>query len=172
MDADLMAFRHHAALLVRVEERRDGRNEEGRLGIVFGKRIQDPRHALAVAVLALGHAPDGFAAVAQFVRLVIRVEGQSNGAAGTVLPFRRLHGASCADVIHLAAPCLLVPRPGLAAQIVHGDIKSLSQIEFLRRNQERPPSAEMIWPEIQPAASDARNITAFAISCGCPRRRV
>ena len=127
MDADLVAFRHHAALLVLVEERGDGRHEEGRLGVVFGKRVQDARHALAVAVLALRHAADGFAAVAQFVRLVIRIEREGDGAAGAVLPLRRLHGASCADVIHLAAPGLLVPRPGLAAHIVHGDLKSLSE---------------------------------------------
>ena len=158
MDAKLVALRRHAALLVLVEERRDRRNEEGRLGVMFCKRIENARHALAVAVLALRHAADGFAAVAQFVRLMIRIERESHRATRSVLPslpasssVRRGRDRPC------RARCL-PPGPGLAAA-VSSKAMLLSMYQNASfspcDNYERPPSTEMIWPEIQPAASDA-----------------
>ena len=36
----------------------------------------------------------------------------------------------------------------------------------------RPPSTERIWPEIQPACSEAKKIAALAISSAVPNRRV
>ena len=74
MDAKFVALGGNAPLLVLVEQRRDRGHEEGRLGVVFCKRVENARHALAVAVLALRHPADGFAAIAQLVRLMIRVE--------------------------------------------------------------------------------------------------
>ena len=39
-----------------------------------------------------------------------------------------------------------------------------------RRAREEPPSTASTWPVIQLARSDSRNITAYAMSSGVPRR--
>ena len=86
MDADLVTFRDHAALLVRIGQGRDRRHVEGRLDVVALEHLQDARHADPVAVLAPGHAADRLAAVAELVGLVIRIEGQREGATRAARP--------------------------------------------------------------------------------------
>src|SRR6056297_1716159 len=75
-------------------------------------------------------------------------------------------------------------RPGRRVRADRGDReKPLEALALARSGEERgsrgeapaherPPSTERIWPEIQDARSEARNITASAMSSGRPSRRV
>ncbi len=86
MDADLVAFGDNPALLLGMQQRGHGRHVETRIDAVFFQKLQDARHADAVAVLAPGQAADRFAAVAQIAGLVVGVEGQRHCAARTARP--------------------------------------------------------------------------------------
>ena len=113
MDADLVAFGDHPALLVGMEQRGDGRHIEGRRHVVFLQQLEDARHADPVAVLAPGHAADRLAALAQLVGFVIGVERDREGAARAVLPGLRPQRAAGAHLVDQLAPVLLRPLPGL-----------------------------------------------------------
>ncbi|MNE63019.1 hypothetical protein D3C80_1583430 [compost metagenome] len=111
MQADLVAFCNHAPLLVRIEQGGDGRYEEGRRNRGGGKRFENTRHALAIAILALRHAADGFAAVAQLIGLVVAIERKCHGATRAALPGLRLQRPARANLLDLAAPGPFFPFP-------------------------------------------------------------
>ena len=174
MDAKLVALRRHAALLVFVEKSSDRRHEERCLGAVLCKRVENAWHAFPIAILALRHPADRLAAIPQFVCLVIGIERERHCAARSVLPARRFHRSSSADVVDLLAPDVFL-RPRLLLRVIQSDCSCGVRVWWLSElcdNYDRPPSTEMIWPEIQPAMSEARNITASAISFGWPSLRV
>ena len=86
VDADLVAFGDDAALLVGIEQRGHGRHEEARFDVVPLQSVEDARHALAVAVLALRQPADRLAALAQLVGLVVGVERERHRAARAARP--------------------------------------------------------------------------------------
>ena len=119
VDADLVPFGHHAALLVGVDEGRDGGHVEGGLDAVLLEDLEDARHAHAVAVLSPAKPPDRLAAVPQLVRLMIGVEREGDGAAGAVLPRLWPERPAGAHAAHELAPMLLRPLPGFESGGLH-----------------------------------------------------
>src|SRR5262245_12037207 len=112
VDADLVTLSDHAPLLVGIEQRGHGRDEEARLDILFLQDLEDARHALPVAVLALRKAPDGLAAFAQLVGLVVRVERERHRTARAAGPALRAQGPARAHAPDDAAPAFFGPLPG------------------------------------------------------------
>src|SRR5439155_11375622 len=115
VDADLVAFGGDAALLVGIEQRSDRRHEKTGSDIKFFQYLEDARHALAVAVLALREAADRFARFAQLVGLVVGVERQAHRAARAAGPARGAQRPPGAHAVHDAAPALFGPLPGMHA---------------------------------------------------------
>src|SRR5215468_8701420 len=120
MDADLMPFPDDTTLLVAIKQRDDARHIEGCRHRMLCEQFQDARHADAIAILSPRQSTDRFAAVAQFVRLVIGIEGKREGAARTTLPAVRTKAAAGADLVDETAPMLFRPLPGFElCHVVH-----------------------------------------------------
>src|SRR5262245_231960 len=113
MDAHLVSLAHHAALLVRVEQRGDGGHIEAGGNSMPAQDVEDARHAPAVAVLALRQLADRVAAVAQLIGLVVGVEGEGDRATRSILPRRGFQHSPGPHMIDDAAPAWLGPLPGL-----------------------------------------------------------
>src|SRR6185312_5408319 len=171
MDADLMAFGDDASLLVAIEQGDDGGHVERRRHGMPCKQLQDARDADAIAILSPRHASDGFAPVAQLVGLVIGIERQREGASRATLPALRTIGAPGADLIDEAAPMRFRPLPGLhLGHVVHDRPPNL--VFCMRVHASGPPVTGNVCPVIHEAWSEARNVTALAMSCGAPMRRI
>ena len=126
VNADLMTFRHHTALLVLVQQGCDRRHVEGRRHAVALQDLQDARHADTRAILAPGHAADGLAAVAQLVGLVVGIKRQGEGAARAAGPLRRAIAAAGAHLADQLAPMRLRPLPGF-----HGGFGWIAHLKHL-----------------------------------------
>jgi len=86
MDADLVAFRRHAAHLVGIQlGGHRGVEEAGRDSLPF-QQATDARHGLAIAVLALADAHRTLVTIAQRNCVVVRIEGYRDGTARAVGP--------------------------------------------------------------------------------------
>ena len=120
MDTDLVAFGHDAALLIGMQQRRDGRHVKGRRHVVLFQHRQDARDADAGAIFAPRHAADGFAALAQLIGLMVAVKRERDRTARAVLPGGGPQRAACAHLIHKPAPMRLRPFPWLhIGSLVH-----------------------------------------------------
>src|SRR5262249_56137902 len=100
----------------------DGGVGEGRWRGGAVENCEEGGDALPVAELAPAHAAVRLATLAQFVGLVIAVEGERERAARAILPLRRTQGPPRADVVDEAAPVFFRPLPGfeIARGFVHG----------------------------------------------------
>ena len=110
---DFMARGHHAALLLLVKKGRDRGNEERRVDRVAVKEREDPWNPDAAAEFAPAQPADRTAAVPEFVRLVIAVEGKSHGASRAARPGPGPQGSAGPDVVDDGAPRGVRPFPGL-----------------------------------------------------------
>ena len=75
MQADLVPVLRNGALFIRMKQRRDRRDEEGRLDLVAVQHLPNAGNAAPRAEFAPAETGHGIAAVAQFVGLVIAVKG-------------------------------------------------------------------------------------------------
>jgi len=112
VDADFVTLRHHAALLIGVQERRHRGNEEGRGDSVLLQKREDAGYAYATPILSPGQLADGHTAVPQFVGLVVGGEGEGDRPPGSVFPCGGSEGAPGAHVVHHGPPAFLWPLPG------------------------------------------------------------
>ena len=132
VDADLVAFGHHAALLVGIQQRGHGGHEEARRHAMPAEDVEDARHALAVAVLALRQLADGAAAVAQLVGLVVGVEGEARPRSAR-RPSRP-RASACGRRAHDRRCCASAPRATARAPC-----RSLPLISCVLRSGGRSP---------------------------------
>ena len=119
MNADLMSCRGKRPLLVGIGERGHRRHVKGCADVMAGQQRGDARHAHPRAILAPGQPPDGFAAVAQLVGLVIGIERQREGASRAIRPAFWPERPAGPDLIQDGAPMLFGPLPGLKVLIRH-----------------------------------------------------
>ena len=75
MNADLVSRRDQRLLFLGINQRRYRRYVKGSAHVVARQQRGDARHADPGAILAPGQPPDGFAAVTQFIGLMVGIEG-------------------------------------------------------------------------------------------------
>src|SRR6185437_1171171 len=117
MNPDLMSLGDDAALLVLVQQSRDGRHIEAGFDAVTLEDIENPRDTHTIAVLAPAQAADRCAALAQFACFVVAVERECHCAAGSAGPRFGPESAPGARPIHQCAPGFFRPLPRLCNPI-------------------------------------------------------
>src|SRR5215472_8852496 len=122
MNPDFMAFGHHPALLLGVEQCRHRRHIERALDTVFVEKVENPRHTHPVAELAPSQAPDRLAAITEVAGLVVAVERQCDSASRATRPFGRLQPPPGTNAVDEFAPLFLGPLPGFEVRLGNGHV--------------------------------------------------
>ena len=112
VDTDLVTLVGKGALFLGVQLGDHGGDEEARVDVVLGQNRADARDRHAGAIFTLAELAGRGLSEAERRGLVVRIEGERNGAAGAVLPGVRFQRATGPHLVDNPAPALLPPLPG------------------------------------------------------------
>ena len=124
-------LRHH----LRVDERRNRRDEECRRHVVLVEQGQHARQALRRAEFTAGHGHDGRVAACQLIRRVVHVERERDRHAGAVRPAPGVERAAGANVARRLAQLRLAELP--ARLVVGPRRRLLTRVHSRRQNEGR-----------------------------------